>query len=345
MAQFVKNHLLMIVLVLTGILFFLFVLPFLTWILLAGVMAIALRPLQKEFFVNRLKMSKSLSVYGLLSMIVILLVPFVFSFISLFSNIKEQLSNVEANSTVNSAELILKRAYGKVRPLQQLLPEEKAIEYTRKSVEAGAGQVVSVVSQAVMGLPGFMLSLFFFSASLFYFIVDAKRIKEILCQLSFVDKKQLEKLMEVVQSSSQSTLFAALLTGFTQAILVALPAKILGFHYFVSTFFLTFFLSQIPLVGIVPASIFICGYFYVQDNIAALVIMIIASVVAGISDNVVRIWFLSQYDSLHPLAGFFAALGGLVVFGPLGVILGPVVTMIFFKLAKSELLTPDSSIV
>lgn len=343
MSKFVKNHLLMIVLVSTGILFFMFVLPFLSWILLAGVIAIALKPLQKDLFVKRLKMSRGFSVYALLGLIIIILIPFVFSFVSLFGNIKEQVSHIQASSSITSVEMILEKAYDRITPLQDILPEEKAVEFTKKGIEKGAGQVVSIVSQGVKNIPGALLALFFFTASLFYFIVDAKKIKEILCSLSFVDRKELDKLIQIVKTSSQSTLFAAVLTGFAQATLVALPAKILGFHYFISTFFITFFLSQIPLIGIVPAWIFICGYFYLQDNIPAVIIMMIASGVAGISDNVVRIWFLSQYDSLHPLAGFFAALGGLVIFGPLGVIIGPVVTMIFFKLAKTELLTPKDT--
>lgn len=343
MAQFIKNHLLTLTLVVTGILFFSFVWPFLPWILFAGVIAIAIKPLQRDLFVKRLNFSKGLSVYGLLSIILIVLIPFVFSFISLFSNIKDQLSNIKASSTVASVEVVVKRVYARVTPLKKIVPEAQAVEYTKKGIEKTVAHTIGLVSQGVKNIPGALISLFFFTASLFYFIVDAKKIKNLLCQLSFIDRGELNKLIDVVKTSSQSTLFAAALTGLAQATLVALPAKILGFHYFISTFFITFFLSQIPLVGIVPAWIFICGYFYINENIPAMIIMMVASGLAGISDNIVRIWFLSQYDSLHPLAGFFAALGGLVILGPLGVILGPVVTMIFFKVFKLQFLQTEKA--
>lgn len=340
LGKYIKNHLLLITTIVMGLLFFSFTLPFLSWILLAATIAMALKPLQNDFFVKRLNFSKALSFYGLLSIILIFLIPFIISFVSLFTNVKDQLSNIETSKSITSVETILKKAYGNFGALSKIVPEEEALEYTRKGAEKVVGQLISTVSQGVKHLPHFLLSLFMFCASLFYFIVDARDIKRFICRLNFIEEDSLNRLIEIVKTSCQSTVFAALLTGATQATIVALPAKFLGFHYFMSTFFITFFLSQIPLIGTAPAWIFIMGYFYVNEDISAVVIMAVVGGLAGISDNIVRVWFLNQYESLHPLAGFFAALGGLVVIGPVGVILGPVVTMIFYKLLKEELLKP-----
>lgn len=342
MSQFIKKNLLLIVLIITGVLFFSFVAPFLAWILLAGIVAMALNPIRKEFFVNKLHFSRSLSVYGLLGAIVLFSIPFVFSFVSIFYSIKDQLSELEGSESIATVEMLIDQAYAKVGAFEKVVPKEKAIEYTRQAVEKSVSLIISGVSKAFKHLPHFLLSLFFFSASLFYFITDSKQIRKHIEQLYFVNKKHLAHLIDILRTSCQSTLYAAILTGFTQAMIIALPSKALGFDFFIITFFITFFLSQIPLVGTAPAALFILGYFYVNGNIPAMVTMIGVGVLAGVADNVVRVWFLNRYDSLHPLAGFFAALGGMVILGPLGVLIGPVITMVFFKLVKTEMLQSET---
>lgn len=338
MQAFIKKNLLLIVTIITGLIFFSFVTPFTPWILLAGIFAMALKPLQNDIFIKRFKFSRALSVYGLLFVMILFLIPFVFSFISIFSNIREQLSHFQGTQSISSVEDIMDKVYGRASFLTNIVPKEKAIKYTVTGIEKTVTQVIGTVSQAVKQLPHALLSLFFFSASLFYFIIDARRMKRFICRLKFIDEQALDRLLSILKTSSQSTVFAAFLTGITQALVIAFPAKLLGFDFFITTFFITFFLSQIPLVGTVPATIFILGYFYVNDNIPALIIMAVVGVLAGLADNVVRVWFLSKYDSLHPLAGFFAALGGLVILGPLGVLIGPVIAMAFFKLLQTELL-------
>jgi len=45
----------------------------------------------------------------------------------------------------------------------------------------------------------------------------------------------------------------------------------------------------------------------------------------GLSDNLIRTWIVRGETKIHPLLIFFSVMGGLVAFGFLGIILGPLV--------------------
>jgi predicted PurR-regulated permease PerM len=96
-----------------------------------------------------------------------------------------------------------------------------------------------------------------------------------------------------------------------------------------------FFLSMIPMAGAflvwVPAAIYLAltGAF-----LKAGLLVIWGVVVIGSIDNFLSPRLVGQRARLHELLIFFAVLGGLEVFGVLGLVLGPVVVAITLALIE-----------
>ncbi|MGA3300042.1 MAG: AI-2E family transporter [Candidatus Acidiferrales bacterium] len=86
------------------------------------------------------------------------------------------------------------------------------------------------------------------------------------------------------------------------------------------------FFSLIPLVGSaliwLPASISLISEGHVGAGIA---LALFCSVVVGLVDNVVRPWVISGRAEMGGLVVFISVLGGIAVFGLLGVIVGPII--------------------
>jgi len=86
------------------------------------------------------------------------------------------------------------------------------------------------------------------------------------------------------------------------------------------------FFSLIPLVGSaliwLPASISLISEGHVGVGIA---LALFCSVVVGLVDNVVRPWVISGRAEMGGLVVFISVLGGIAVFGLLGVIVGPII--------------------
>ncbi len=61
------------------------------------------------------------------------------------------------------------------------------------------------------------------------------------------------------------------------------------------------------------------------------------------ADNVLKPTLISGRMNLHPLLVFLSVLGGLSLFGPLGVILGPLVLVLCLGLLDSMTIGPKSA--
>lgn len=93
------------------------------------------------------------------------------------------------------------------------------------------------------------------------------------------------------------------------------------------------FFSLLPVVGDliiwVPA---IIDLFFTGHWIKAVVLAVIVTVVAGVIDNIIRPWFISGRTRMNGLIVFIAVLGGVAVFGLLGIVLGPIIVATFASL-------------
>jgi predicted PurR-regulated permease PerM len=94
-----------------------------------------------------------------------------------------------------------------------------------------------------------------------------------------------------------------------------------------------FFLSMIPMAGSFlvwgPASLYL---FATGAWVQALILIAFGVLVIGTIDNVLAPKLIGQRVAMHELLIFFAVLGGIQLFGVLGLILGPVVVAVTLAL-------------
>ena len=86
------------------------------------------------------------------------------------------------------------------------------------------------------------------------------------------------------------------------------------------------FFSLVPVVGSAliwaPAAISLIAEGHI---LAGILLALFCSVVVGLVDNVVRPWVISGRAEMGGLVVFISVLGGISVFGLLGVVVGPIV--------------------
>lgn len=117
---------------------------------------------------------------------------------------------------------------------------------------------------------------------------------------------------------------------------------------------LLMFASFIPLMGAalvwLPVGVAICasGAF-----VKGIIILVLSAVCISFLDNFLRPLFLKDRNQVHPLVIFFSILGGISFFGMNGLILGPLIVILFFtvldllvsskKAANAEAKSPEKA--
>ena len=86
------------------------------------------------------------------------------------------------------------------------------------------------------------------------------------------------------------------------------------------------FLSMLPVVGAWPVWLPSTIYLFSTGHAGrAIVLLAVALVIIGVTDYVVRPMLVGKCTELSGLVVFISVLGGVAVFGPLGIVLGPIV--------------------
>ena len=190
-----------------------------------------------------------------------------------------------------------------------------------------AGQYMAAELGAVIrNIVLFLFELFVTLFALFYFLRDSQsildRFRNALPFEQSVRDRMLGEARELIFASVTTSLVIAAVQG----VVCGGAFAIVGLDSVVFWGAVMGFLSLLPVVGAwpvwIPASIYL---FSTGRPGRAVVLIAICGVVGGTVDNILRPLLLGGRASLNGLLVFISVLGGIAVFGVLGVILGPIV--------------------
>lgn len=169
----------------------------------------------------------------------------------------------------------------------------------------------------------------------FYFIKDGKRFLSYMSNLSG-DKDNFNKIISSIRQVIKATILGGVLTALIQGCVGALGFLIVGLNTFFMWMFLIALFSFVPMIGTAIIWIPVAIYFFIIGKyLSGLFIVIWGIVAIGLIDNYIRPLIISSQISVHPMFLFFGILGAVFVFGPIGILLGPIILSIADVLARS----------
>jgi predicted PurR-regulated permease PerM len=209
--------------------------------------------------------------------------------------------------------------------------ERFVIERVQAWAEVLAGSTLMVVGGAVGAIVQMALVVF----TLFYMFRDGERIRQAAFELLPIERVQAHDIAARTLEVIGATVYGVLVIAAIQGTLGTLIFWVLGLPSPLIWGVVMFFLSMIPMAGAflvwVPAAIYLAltGAFIKAGVLGAWGLLVISSI-----DNFLSPRLVGQRARLHELLIFFSVLGGLEVFGVLGLILGPVVVAVTLALVE-----------
>jgi predicted PurR-regulated permease PerM len=194
-----------------------------------------------------------------------------------------------------------------------------------------AGSTLVVIGGAVGAIVQTVLVVF----TLFYFFRDGERIRHSGYEMMPLKRAQWHDIITRTRDVIGATVYGVLVISAIQGTLGTLIFWALGLPSPLLWGVVMFFLSMIPMAGAflvwMPAALYLAltGAFIKAGILVAWGIVVIGSI-----DNFLSPRLVGQRTRLHELLIFFAVLGGLEVFGVLGLVLGPVVVAITLALIE-----------
>ena len=329
-----------------SIVFILFALtfwPFITELILSALFAFALHD-----FINRLTKKKVKRQYAslivTLGVLIFIATPLVIVTVKTITTINEY-SAVGFHNTVfyQSTEKIFNdvaKSIGSVAKRFDI--DATKLPNPTEFLSQYSGKIGTFATIIITKIPDITLSLFVFFLGLYYFLSDSQKIKTQFLKLDLLSERETNEIIGTFTTTSYLTLVISLFIAALQALTITVFAYFCGFTDFFILFIVTFIFSLVPLVGSVPVPIFLMMIAYIQGNSAGVITMLVAGILSGSLDNLIKPILLSSAgEVLPPIISLFTLIGAIMVYGAVGILIGPIITQLALNIL--DILKPSEN--
>jgi predicted PurR-regulated permease PerM len=202
----------------------------------------------------------------------------------------------------------------------------RIVDFLTGALVTLAGAANNLLQAAVLGLTSAAFELALLLIMLYFFLRDGPYFREQLRKVSPLTESQAEDLLDKVAKTMQGSLTSLLVVPLVQGALATLGYLMLGVPNALMWGGVTTLVAFVPAVGTPLVWIPICIYLALVGQVwQSIALAVYCTLLVASIDNFIRPWFLKGAASIHPLWSFLAILGGLMSFGPLGLLMGPLV--------------------
>ncbi|TVP75726.1 MAG: AI-2E family transporter [Gemmatimonadales bacterium] len=215
--------------------------------------------------------------------------------------------------------------------VEHFLPEgEQLVEQARNLARGTGPFLMGALAAATRGTFSFILQLFVLCYALFYFLLGGPAILRGILRYIPLDDAQKAELLERFVSVTRATLRGSLLIGLIQGGVAGVAFWVAGVPAPAFWGTVMVVLSIIPAIGAsliwVPAVV----YLFLTGSVPAGVgLLVWCAVVVSSIDNLLRPRLIGRDARMSDLMILVSTLGGIVLFGAVGFIIGPIVAALF----------------
>lgn len=170
--------------------------------------------------------------------------------------------------------------------------------------------------------------------TMFFMLRDAPRLLEPTLHLLPLPPEKSRQVLAKMAATIEAVFVGVVLVALVQGTVAGITYWAVGVPHPLIWFVATTILAAIPLLGApvvyIPLAIMLIGQGKVVQGI---VLLAVGFGVVSQIDNVLRPFVIGARTALHPMAVFFSLLGGILMFGPVGMMAGPVLLTLVLGIA------------
>lgn len=200
-------------------------------------------------------------------------------------------------------------------------------------LKAGLKLVFTNLDGVFTSLFNIAMGAFVMLLALFYFLRDGRELKRQIIALSPLGDEHDEKILRKMAQAVYSVFMGSIAVAIIQGILTGLGFTIFGVPSPALWGSIASVAALIPGVGtsliVVPGILYL---FFTGATTHAIGLLIWGLLAVGLIDNFLGPIFVNRGIKVHPFLVLLSVLGGLSLFGPIGLVLGPIILAFLFAL-------------
>lgn len=328
---------------------FLLIQPYLNPIILAFIMSLLFAPLHNKISEKLPNSPNSAAILSCTALTFIIAIPLFFVFVAIiqqgatFSKDAYHWIIDGGIQTLFQHPIVVKvlSFINEYLPFDAIDPNEVTQKVAQVASQVGT-QIVGMSAQIVGDVTNVLMNFFLMLFVLFFLLRDQEKIITAFRHVLPLSRSQEDRLLDEIEEVSKSAVLGSFLTAIAQGLAGGFAMWLVGFP---GLFWGTMmgFASFIPVVGTaliwVPAAIYLL---LTNQWEWALFLTIWGVVIVGSIDNIVRPLLMQGNSGMNTLLIFFSLLGGIQLFGLIGLIYGPIIfalTLVLFNMYETEFKT------
>ncbi len=308
--------------------------PFLTTIILAAVFAVLLYPLYRRLRIA-VRNSAGASIVTVLLGTVLVLIPLILIGSLVVSEAQQTYVSITSCGSVPTIEHMI------VSIAQWFEPNFPGITGYAHSIStqlnAYAAQalwwLLERVGVAFTGLPVMLLRFLIFFMTLYYLLKEGSAIERFLIKQSPFKSEEAETIVERLKRTLNSIVKGSFIIACVQGTLAGVGYALFGVPNPALWGVLTAISALIPGVGtsiiLVPVFLYLLIFGTLGEAIG---LGLWGTLLVGLIDNFLAPHLMGRGAELHPLLILLSMLGGIALFGPVGIFIGPLTVSLLFIL-------------
>jgi predicted PurR-regulated permease PerM len=200
--------------------------------------------------------------------------------------------------------------------------------------------VMQGTEKFILSLPEKLLSFFIMLFTMFFLFKDGKKWKDTIQKELPIKDKYKKHLSKRFNETVYATLYGIIITAFVQGAVGALGLYLFGVSSPLLWGMVMIILAMLPFLGAtfvwLPAGVIKIAAGEAANGIGLLLYGVF---IISVIDNLIRPGIIGVRGKIHPVLVLLGVLGGLQIFGLIGLILGPLtlaLLVVFFELYLSE---------
>ena len=227
------------------------------------------------------------------------------------------------------------------------LPKSDLDYYLQATIGKITGFIIENVSNFIASIPSILLNFFVMVFVVYYLLKDGEIISKRIKNLLPLKESHKQHVLKKFHDITFGVFYGNILMAAVQGVLGGIGFLILGVSSPLLWGFVMMIFALLPYIGTaivwLPAALNLIFIGYLQNDnsftIRGIILIVYGLIVISNIDNLLRPKLIGMHANVHPVLVLIGVLGGLSLFGFIGLILGPVMLallMTFIDIYEEE---------
>lgn len=273
------------------------------------------------------------ALFSTLLVLIIVITPLLFLGMRTFQEASNLYASLAENNNASTISLFVDSAIQKVTQFSPIdLNFSFDVDTYLKQI---SGWILPRLGSFFADALKIMGGILIFLIALYYLFKDGAHLKKYLISISPLHDTYDEAILTKLSLAVNSVLKGSLSVAVIQGILTSIGFTIFGIPNAVLWGTMAAFAALIPALGtglvLAPGILYL---FFTGSVANSIGLFIWGATAVGLIDNLLGPKLVGRGMHLHPFIILISILGGIIYFGPIGFILGPIILSLFFALLE-----------